>query len=111
MNRPCALPCDGIAGHLSEGAAIGERLEQAGVWAEKLLDAVVGYGLNCECDDPDCIKTIPMPIAEFTKIERNRFIVLPGHENPQAEEVMTRHNGYVVVAKAGAGREYVRNNF
>ena len=80
--------------------------------SEKLLDAGSDVDFVCECDDPACIKAITMPLAEFTEFDRmeNCFIVVPGHEDAEVEEVMTRHKNYLVVAKVGANRESVRKS-
>jgi hypothetical protein len=88
--------------------SVNQQIKRLG---EKLLDAGSDMDFVCECDDPACIKTIRMPRDEFAEFDRmeNCFIVVPGHENAEVEEVMTRHKSFVVVAKVGAGRESVRN--
>jgi hypothetical protein len=88
--------------------SVNQQIKHLG---ERILDAVSELDFACECDDPACVKMITLPLAEFTEIDRmeNRFLVLPGHEDDAVEEVITRHDGYVLVAKLGAGAEYVRN--
>ena len=80
--------------------------------SEKLLDARSDLEFVCECYDPACIKRMRMRLAEFTEFDRmeNCFIVVPGHEDAEVEEVMTRHKNYLVVAKVGANRESVRDS-
>jgi hypothetical protein len=80
--------------------------------SEKLLDARSDLEFVCECDDPACIKRMRMQLAEFTEFDRmeNCFIVVPGHEDAEVEEVMTRHKNYLVVAKVGVNRESVRDS-
>ena len=64
----------------------------------------------CECDDPTCTETIELPLEEFARIDStpNRFIVLPGHADEEVEDVVARNGGYLLVAKRGAGEEFVR---
>ena len=55
----------------------------------------------CECDDPGCAKAIVLSIAEYERAVRSvdRFVVVPGHEDPAVEEVVERHDGYYVGSK------------
>jgi hypothetical protein len=89
--------------------AVNQRIKDL---SEKLLDARSDVDFVCECDDPACIKTITMPLAEFAEYDKmeNCFIVVPGHEDAEVEEVTARHKSYVVVAKVGAGGEFVRDS-
>src|SRR5690242_567172 len=65
-----------------------------------VLDGVSEIDFACECDKLDCHSPITMEIAEFEAIDRleNRFIVRPGHEAPDVEDVIGEHDGYVIVA-------------
>jgi hypothetical protein len=41
--------------------------------------------LLCECDDKDCRETIDLTMDEVIFLrgpERNRYILIPGHESP-----------------------------
>ena len=89
--------------------AVNQRIKDL---SEKLLGAGSDVDFVCECDDPACIKRMRMRLAEFTEFDRmeNCFIVVPGHEDAEVEEVMTRHKNYLVVAKVGANRESVRKS-
>ncbi len=55
----------------------------------------------CECADSACTTTIRLDGDEYTRIRAvpNWYVVLPGHERPELEHVVERHDGYVVVAK------------
>ena len=59
----------------------------------------------CECGDIDCAQTITLTLSEYEALraEPDRFAVLPGHEQLDVEEVVERHEGYVVVRKHAGG--------
>jgi hypothetical protein len=57
----------------------------------------------CECGRLGCNKLIQLTRAEYEGIRQNprRFAILDGHEIPEAEAIVERHDRYVVVEKAG----------
>jgi hypothetical protein len=57
----------------------------------------------CECADPSCRAHVQMPRERYEAIRRDprRFFVRPGHEIPEAEEVIQREEGWNVVEKPG----------
>jgi hypothetical protein len=59
----------------------------------------------CECSDRTCIERLPMTVSEYELLRSSgdRFAVAPGHEVPENEAVVERHEHYVVVASLGAG--------
>ena len=62
------------------------------------------FGLGtfiCECGDLDCVATIRMPRAVYDSIrsDARRFFLLPGHEEPDVEEVVMRREDFYVVRK------------
>jgi hypothetical protein len=61
----------------------------------------------CECVRVDCGGELDLSIAEYARVRSNprRFVVLPGHEEPDIELIVEVHPAYVVVEKRGkAGR-------
>jgi hypothetical protein len=82
--------------------SINERIEegakQHGV--EQLLP------FHCECATAACIETIELPPAEYDRIasHKARFVVVPGHAQPDVETVVESHSAYVVVEKTGEAR-------
>ena len=46
---------------------------------------------HCECCDASCMETVPVAPAEYERVlsERYRFIVIPGHEEPSVERVVS----------------------
>lgn len=55
----------------------------------------------CECGRLGCTETVEMPIAEYEAVRSGfeRFLVIPGHELEEIEDVVERHGSYLVVAK------------
>ena len=58
-------------------------------------------GFVCECGDDGCEDIVRMPISEFEAIRQDSqlFFVVPGHEIPDAEDVVSEEDGYLVVRK------------
>ena len=76
----------------------------------KALGPAAEVDFACECDNPECHDAIPMSIAEFAAIEgagKNRFIVSAGHEDDGVEDVIEKREECLIVAKRGAGAEFV----
>lgn len=55
----------------------------------------------CECANPACREHVQMPRDRYQAIraDARRFFVKPGHEIPEAEEVIAREEGWNVVEK------------
>jgi hypothetical protein len=58
-------------------------------------------GFVCECGDPRCdeIVRVELPAYESVRADSRLFLVLPGHETPDVEDVVSDGDGYVVVRK------------
>jgi hypothetical protein len=54
----------------------------------------------CECPDRSCTNVVPLRPDEYARAraETDRYVVLPGHV-PPGENVVERHNGYVITTK------------
>ncbi|MFL5919379.1 MAG: hypothetical protein ACJ74L_01675 [Gaiellaceae bacterium] len=90
--------------------SVNDRIKELG---EKALNPIAELDFACECDKPDCHEPITLAIEEFAAVERagkNRFIVLAGHEDDDVEDVIARNERYFIVAKRGAGAEFIRQN-
>jgi len=59
--------------------------------------------LVCECASASCMKVVGVPTRAYESVRASStaFIVVPGHEEPDIEDVVERHDGYVVVDKRG----------
>jgi hypothetical protein len=55
----------------------------------------------CECADPDCDHVVHATLREYERVRAHprRFMVHPGHEEPEVERIVDTQNGYVVVEK------------
>lgn len=55
----------------------------------------------CECSDVRCAAKVELPLAEYERLRANarRYVVLPGHETGAVEDVVERHESYLVVQK------------
>jgi|tagenome__1003787_1003787.scaffolds.fasta_scaffold16131706_2 hypothetical protein len=73
-----------------------EQLNAAG--AESVLTFL------CECSDPTCSERIRLQARRYDAIRRgeNRFILRPGHEEPQIESIVEAHPDYEIVKKYAA---------
>jgi hypothetical protein len=57
--------------------------------------------IMCECGDVRCTEMIALPVADYERVRRESvlFVVVPGHEAPDVEEVVERGEGFDVVRK------------
>ena len=86
---------------------VNERIEHA-VERGGRDDAHV-YEFLCECSNSDCTLLLPLTIAEYETVRSDprQFIVAPGHDLPEIEDVVAKNSGYQVVRKAGDAAEFV----
>jgi hypothetical protein len=86
---------------------VNERIEAA-VGRSDRDDGHV-YDFLCECSNADCTLLLPLTIGEYEAVRSNpsQFIVAPGHELPEIENVEARNARYQVVMKQGEAAEYV----
>ena len=89
--------------------AVNEKLRDLN---EQFASMTEEHVIACECADTNCTEVISITSEEFKAIGDvgNRFIVKSGHELPEVEDVVGRHRGFLVVAKRGAGGEYVHGH-
>ena len=55
----------------------------------------------CECADPDCKQKVALSRAEYERVraDSGHFFLVPGHEIPDTETVVERHDDWNVVEK------------
>jgi hypothetical protein len=60
-----------------------------------------GLDLVCECGDVGCAERIQMSPSAYRELRADStlFAVVPGHEAPDFEDVVSRVGGYAVVRK------------
>ena len=59
----------------------------------------------CECANDDCTHSFELTRRDYGDLRSSgtRFAVVPGHETPDVETVVSRHDSYVVIEKVGLG--------
>jgi hypothetical protein len=57
----------------------------------------------CECADPSCAHRITAELDDYEAVRGDavRFLVAPGHDQPQIERIVDRTSDYSVVEKSG----------
>ena len=60
----------------------------------------------CECDQPKCWKAIKVPLGEYERAVQapDRFVVVPGHEDPAVEVVVEIRENFLIVSKPNLKR-------
>jgi hypothetical protein len=89
---------------IARNEAVFRRVNEAlrtGRWPDA---GTAGDAFRCECARLGCTRLIELTAAEYERIRAHprRFLVAPGHELPEAENVVERGEGYIVVEKRGA---------
>jgi hypothetical protein len=56
---------------------------------------------RCECGRPACDDFVSLSPTEYEHVRRedDRFVIVPGHEDPEIERVVERTERYLVVDK------------
>ena len=79
---------------------------------ERIQDLNEGFGMItetmavvCECGDIECTEQIELDIPTFERVRSDsaQFVVVPGHEIPDVEDVVERHETFYVLRKAEGG--------
>jgi hypothetical protein len=62
-----------------------------------------GLDLLCECADVDCTERIDVGPREYERArsEPTLFLLKPGHDQPQVEEILEENERFVLVRKLG----------
>jgi hypothetical protein len=71
------------------------------------VSAPVPY--HCECASASCFETVDLRPSDYERVaaERYRFVLVPGHEDAEIEQIVERHGEYLVVEKIGKAREQI----
>ena len=74
--------------------------EGASGWQERHSDSETELYF-CECADPECREHIALTKAEYEGVRASSltFFIVPGHELPEVETVIERHDDWVVIRK------------
>jgi hypothetical protein len=85
---------------------VNERIEQAA--APHGTDWHL-YEFLCECSNIDCSLRLPMTLEvyEHVRSDPTCFVVAPGHDLPEIEDVLSRTSAYQIVRKQGEAARLV----
>src|SRR5213083_102488 len=95
---------DVAAERVARNEAAFRKVNEAIERGRETRDGLIGF--VCECGRLGCNELIELTLAEYEAVrgDARRFAIRHGHEMA-AEEVVERHERYMVVAKRGrAGR-------
>lgn len=65
------------------------------------------YEFVCECSDPRCLERITLTVAEYEQIRADgaHFVLAPGHDQEEIEDVVAASVQRIVVEKKGHAGE------
>jgi hypothetical protein len=96
-------------------AAFREANERMHAWPERQHEPPTAqHKFLCECGDSQCEGRLSLTRAEYEAIRADdlRFAVLVGHVFPEAERVVSEHDGrYLVVEKSEEVRAVVDRTY
>jgi hypothetical protein len=95
-----------LAGNETLFRSVNERIEHAAASGE--IDDHV-FEFFCECSNTDCTLLLPLTVTEYERVRADprQFVVAPGHELPEIENVVARMSAYQIVIKEGEAAEFV----
>jgi recombinational DNA repair protein RecR len=78
--------------------AVNERIEDVNQSFATLTDA---FEVVCECGNAGCVTQIRIASDAYERVRAGAtlFIVVPGHETAEIEEIVDRQDAYYVVRK------------
>jgi len=79
---------------------VNERIEDV----NRAFGAVIGtMAVVCECGAIECTEQITLAQHDYERIRADStlFVIVPGHEVPDLERIVSRGDGFVVVQKIG----------
>jgi hypothetical protein len=79
---------------------VNERIREVGERLQVLPDNGE-LEFRCECGRPECEEFVSMTASDYERVrsEKDRFAVVPGHEDPEIERVVVRADRYLIVDK------------
>jgi hypothetical protein len=85
---------------------VNEKIEAMNAAFAMITDT---FAVVCECGNSACAEQIEVQTSTYERARSDPtlFIVVPGHETDDVEDVVERHGGYDVVRKRGRRGEAV----
>lgn len=81
--------------------SVNEAIEQQALRFGGIEDE---YEFVCECSAADCVERVTLTLRQYEQVraEGTRFVLAPGHAEPEVELVVHRTANHDVVEKDGA---------
>ena len=82
--------------------AVNERIEGLNEAFGTLTDTMT---IVCECGDATCAQQIELSPSDYERVraESALFVIVPGHEIPNVEDVVEENDAFAVVRKRPGG--------
>jgi hypothetical protein len=76
---------------------VNERIDQL----HDQLGSGRAFEVVCECGDAECTERFQITSQAYSELREDvhRFAVVPGHEQPDVERTIAKHDRYFVVEK------------
>jgi len=80
---------------------INERIEEKTEGIASEPDTPELWEFLCECGAENCVEHVQLSIAEYESVRADptHFVLLPGHELPEAEVIQSENERFIVVEK------------
>jgi hypothetical protein len=77
--------------------AVNEQIEGL----NKRLEERGAMEVVCECGDGQCVERLPISMDDYERVRKDprRFVIAPGHDIPDVETVLERHDAFHIVEK------------
>jgi hypothetical protein len=87
---------------------VNERIDEVGERLQ-VLPPDKALEFRCECGRPECDTSVSMPVDAYRRMrsDNDRFVLVPGHEDPKIERVVEREDRYVIVDKRPEAEPFV----
>ena len=94
---------------VGENEAILREVNEAVASAAATARVPQPIAFLCECATPTCAESVSLFREEYERVRSapERFLVTPGHVQPEVERVVEQHHAYWVVEKYGEAAEAV----
>jgi hypothetical protein len=79
---------------------VNDRIQEVGERLQVMPDDEL-LEFRCECGRPACEAFVSLTTRDYEHVraDNDRFLVVPGHQDPEIERVVERRERYVVVDK------------
>ena len=83
--------------------SVNESIEQQALRFGGIDDE---YEFVCECSSTECAEKVTLTLRQYERVRADgtRFVLVPGHTNPEVELLVHRTASHHVVEKDGAAR-------